>query len=72
MTPLTDFRDEYAIVNEDKVRLHYVIGGEGPALLLIPGWPQTAYTWQKSCRNLRSTHLYRRLIRAAWVIRIVH
>ena len=43
----SDFRDEYAIVNEDKVRLHYVIGGKGPPLLLIPGWPQTAYTWHK-------------------------
>jgi len=48
MTQLTtNFRNEYAIVNEDKVRLHYVIGGKGPALLLIPGWPQTAYTWHK-------------------------
>jgi len=47
MTLLTDFRDEYAIVNEDKVRLHYVIGGNGPALLLIPGWPQTTHTWHK-------------------------
>lgn len=42
-----NFRDGYAIVNQDKVRLHYVAGGKGPALLLIPGWPQTAYTWHK-------------------------
>lgn len=41
------FCDGYAKVNADKVRLHYVIAGEGPALLLIPGWPQTAYTWHK-------------------------
>jgi len=44
---IPDFRDGYAIVNEDKVRLHYVVGGEGPPLLLIPGWPQTSYTWHK-------------------------
>lgn len=43
----SSFCDGYAVVNEDKVRLHYVISGSGPALLLIPGWPQTAYTWHK-------------------------
>lgn len=41
------FRDGYVSVNDDRVRLHYFIGGKGPALLLIPGWPQTAYTWHK-------------------------
>lgn len=42
-----DFCDGYAIVNEDRLRLHYVTGGKGPALLLIPGWPQTLHTWHK-------------------------
>jgi pimeloyl-ACP methyl ester carboxylesterase len=28
------------------VRLHAVIGGEGPPLLLLPGWPQTWFTWR--------------------------
>lgn len=41
------YREDYALVNDDQVRLHYFIGGDGPALLLIPGWPQTAYTWHK-------------------------
>lgn len=41
------FHDGYASVNDDRVRLHYFIGGKGQALLLIPGWPQTAYTWHK-------------------------
>jgi pimeloyl-ACP methyl ester carboxylesterase len=27
-------------------RLHYVEGGQGPATLLIPGWPQTWYAWR--------------------------
>lgn len=40
------FCDGYAVVN-DTVRLHYAIGGQGPPLLLIPGWPQTAHTWYK-------------------------
>lgn len=34
------------------MRLHYVTGGKGPALLLIPGWPQTAYTWHKMMPEL--------------------
>ncbi len=28
-------------------RLHYVIGGQGAPLLLVPGWPQTWYAWRK-------------------------
>jgi hypothetical protein len=29
-----------------EVRLHAVIGGEGPPLLLAHGWPQTWYAWR--------------------------
>lgn len=29
------------------VAVHTVIGGQGPPLLLIPGWPQTWYAWRK-------------------------
>ena len=28
------------------VRLHHVSGGEGPPLLLVPGWPQTWAAWR--------------------------
>lgn len=28
------------------VRLHYVEGGEGEPLLLLPGWPQSWYVWR--------------------------
>ena len=28
------------------MRLHAVIGGDGPPLLLIHGWPQTWYAWR--------------------------
>jgi len=28
------------------VRLHYVEGGEGKPLVLIPGWPQSWYAWR--------------------------
>lgn len=26
--------------------LHYVTGGEGPSVLLVPGWPQSWYAWR--------------------------
>lgn len=29
-------------------RLHYVIGGQGAPILLVPGWPQTWYAWRKT------------------------
>jgi pimeloyl-ACP methyl ester carboxylesterase len=33
-------------VDAGELRLHAVIGGEGPPLLLIHGWPQTWYAWR--------------------------
>jgi pimeloyl-ACP methyl ester carboxylesterase len=33
-------------VDAGDVQLHAVIGGEGPPLLLVHGWPQTWYAWR--------------------------
>jgi len=33
-------------IDAGQVRLHAVIGGGGPPLLLIHGWPQTWYAWR--------------------------
>jgi len=33
-------------VDAGQVRLHAVIGGDGPPLLLVHGWPQTWYQWR--------------------------
>lgn len=41
---LMGFTHRYAEVNG--VRLHYVIGGSGPAVLLIHGWPFTWVEWR--------------------------
>jgi pimeloyl-ACP methyl ester carboxylesterase len=38
------FTSRYIDVGE--VRLHAVIGGEGPPLLLVHGWPETWYAWR--------------------------
>ncbi|MEU1303813.1 alpha/beta fold hydrolase [Streptomyces shenzhenensis] len=33
-------------VDAGDVRLHAVVGGDGPPLLLLAGWPQTWYAWR--------------------------
>src|ERR1700761_4416974 len=38
------FTSRYVDVGD--LRLHAVIGGEGPPLLLVHGWPQTWYAWR--------------------------
>ena len=34
------------LVDVGELRLHAVVGGEGPPLLLVHGWPQTWYAWR--------------------------
>src|SRR6476660_1353562 len=34
------------LIDAGQVRLHAVIGGEGPPLLLIHGWPGSWYYWR--------------------------
>jgi pimeloyl-ACP methyl ester carboxylesterase len=46
MAPMLDgFEDGYAEVNG--TRLHYVIGGAGAPLVLLPGWPRTWWQYHK-------------------------
>jgi pimeloyl-ACP methyl ester carboxylesterase len=42
------FRDIFTshFIDAGEVRLHAVIGGNGPPLLLVHGWPQTWYQWR--------------------------
>lgn len=42
---LPGFRNAYATVNG--IRLHYVTGGEGPPLVLLPGHPETWWGYHK-------------------------
>jgi pimeloyl-ACP methyl ester carboxylesterase len=42
------FRDTFTsrYVDTGELRLHAVIGGNGPPLLLVHGWPETWYAWR--------------------------
>jgi pimeloyl-ACP methyl ester carboxylesterase/uncharacterized protein YbjT (DUF2867 family) len=42
----TDVFDSY-LVQSGGLNLHAVIGGEGPPLLLLGGWPQSWYAWRQ-------------------------
>ncbi|GAA3436369.1 alpha/beta fold hydrolase [Kutzneria kofuensis] len=48
------FRSEHADVNG--TRLHYVIGGDGEPLVLLPGWPQTWWSYHKVMPKLAERH----------------
>jgi pimeloyl-ACP methyl ester carboxylesterase len=52
---LRGFREAAAQVAPG-VRLHYVIGGRGPAVVLLHGFPQTWYCWRKVMPVLAREH----------------
>ncbi|MGO1055263.1 alpha/beta fold hydrolase [Crossiella sp. CA198] len=49
-----NFRSAHAEVNG--TRLHYVIGGAGAPLVLLPGWPQTWWEFHKIMPALAKRH----------------
>jgi pimeloyl-ACP methyl ester carboxylesterase len=51
---LGDFRSGYADVNG--TRLHYVTGGKGTPLVLLPGWPQTWWQFRAVMPALARNH----------------
>lgn len=48
------FEHRFAEVNG--VRLHYVIGGRGPAVVLVHGFPETWYAWRGVMPALAERH----------------
>lgn len=52
---LPNFTNHYADVNGTK--LHYVMGGEGTPLILIPGYPETWWAYHKVMPALSKKHL---------------
>ena len=54
VSKLPGFVNAYATVGG--VRLHYVAGGKGPPLFLLPGWPETWWAYRKVMPDLARTH----------------
>ncbi|HEY0815273.1 MAG TPA: alpha/beta hydrolase [Pseudonocardia sp.] len=52
--PLPGFRNG-DVVN-DGIRIHYVVGGHGPAVVLLHGWPETWLAWSKVMPALARSH----------------
>jgi len=52
--PPPGFRERNARVNG--IRVHYVIGGQGPTLVLLHGYPQTSYEWYGVMPKLASQY----------------
>ncbi len=44
------------MVKSGETRLHAVVGGEGPPVLLVGGWPQTWYAWRLVMGDLAESH----------------
>jgi pimeloyl-ACP methyl ester carboxylesterase len=49
-----DFSERFAEVNG--VRLHYLIGGKGSAVVLLHGYAQTSHMWRPLMAELAKTH----------------
>jgi len=49
---MTPFFPEAEFVNAGNVRLAVRDAGEGPAVLLLHGWPELAYSWKNQFRQL--------------------
>ena len=47
---------EHGFAEVDGVEMHYVTGGEGPAVVLLHGWPQTWYAWRGIMPALAEEH----------------
>ena len=45
----TTFKSQ--LIDANGIRQHAVIGGAGPALLLVHGWPETWYAWRHVMPN---------------------
>jgi len=51
-----DYRLVRATAQVNGIRLHYVLEGQGPLVVLLHGWPQTWYCWRKVIAPLADGH----------------
>ena len=47
---------EHHTAQVNGTRLHYVTTGEGPAVVLLHGWPETSHEWRHVTDLLASDH----------------
>jgi pimeloyl-ACP methyl ester carboxylesterase len=47
---------EHAYADVGEVRIHYVTAGQGPAVVLLHGWPQTWYMWRNIIPGLATRY----------------
>jgi len=47
---------ESRFIEANGIRQHAVIGGEGPAVLLVHGWPEDSYAWRSVMGPLAKDH----------------
>lgn len=47
---------QHRTIDIDGRNVHYVEGGEGPAVLLLHGWPETWYSWRRAMPELARHH----------------
>jgi pimeloyl-ACP methyl ester carboxylesterase len=51
---LPGFKDGYAV--SDGLRIHYAVAGQGPAVVLLHGWPETLQAWDQVAPALAKDH----------------
>jgi pimeloyl-ACP methyl ester carboxylesterase len=51
---LDGFRQGLVQISDSKI--HYVIGGHGPVLILLHGWPESWWTWHRVMPGLAKSH----------------
>lgn len=47
---------QHCFADLGEVRLHYIIAGKGPAVVLVHGWPQTWFMWRDIIPGLSSKY----------------
>ena len=55
MVSFNQFESKYASVNGG-IKMHYRMGGQGPAAMLCHGWMGTSHTWRKIAPILAQNH----------------
>ncbi|MGI5128537.1 alpha/beta hydrolase [Pseudonocardia sp. CA-107938] len=56
MNPVIDGFDYRTLPGADGVELHVAVGGDGPAVVLLHGFPQTHYMWRHVATRLAERH----------------